>query len=207
MIYFLVTTCIYNDCPIRKERYLNSICKLKEVVQTLNLPSSKIIIIENNGKRPTYLDNLDCEVYYTNNNSLPIKNIGHKELMDVLDCIEHYGIQMDDFIVKMTGRYIFDDDSEFLKSLTRVDRYDCIIRYGPYFDEKQSNGIIIPFDCITGLIGMRCRYIRQIEKPTEKEWIEWKWGKASSLIPETRICKLTTLGIYICPQNFNYFLV
>ena len=207
MIYFLVTTCIYNNCPIREERYINSILKLKEVVQTINIPSYKIIIIENNGQRPTYLDDLGCDIYYTNNNSLPVKNIGYKELQDVLDCIQHYAIQDDDFVVKMTGRYTFDDDSEFLKSLTKVNDYDCIIRYGPYFDETQSNGIVIPFDCITGLIGMRCRFVKQIEKPNDKEWIEWKWGKASSLIPEARICALKTLGIYICPQNFQYFLV
>jgi len=209
MIYFLVTTSLYNDCPIRKERYLNSIHTLKEAVRVANIQNYKIIIIENNGARPTYLDDLGCDVYYTNNNSLPVKNIGYKELQDVLDCIQHYGIQDDDFIVKMTGRYTFDDDSEFLNSLTKINTtgYDCIIRYGPYFDERQSNGIVIPHDCITGLIGMRCRYVKQIEKPNDKEWVEWKWGKASSLIPAARVCALKTLGIYICPQNFQYFLV
>jgi len=205
MIYFLVTTSIYNDCLVRKERYLNALRILKEIIETKCIQPSKIIIIENNGKRPTYFDDQGCEVYYTNNNSLPVKNIGHKELSDVLDCLKHYNIQDDDFVVKITGRYIIDEDSEFIKALMEIDTkgYDCIVRYGPFF--KPVNFKVA--DCITGLIGMRCRFMKQIEKPTDEEWVEWKWGRATYLIDDSKIYVPKMLGVYICPENKHYFMV
>ena len=73
MIYFIVTTCLYNDCKIREQQYTNGINKLKELVQDLNIENYKIIIVENNGLRNTFLNNFGCDVHYTNNNFLSIK--------------------------------------------------------------------------------------------------------------------------------------
>ena len=42
-------------------------------------------------------------------------------------------------------------------------------------------------DCVTGLIGMSCLYIKQIEKPNETECVEWKWGKVTNLIDDKKI--------------------
>ena len=61
---------------------------------------------------------LDCEVYYTENNFMLTGNIGIIELQDILDCIDKYNINDTDFIVKMTGRYILDDNSEFINVIT-----------------------------------------------------------------------------------------
>jgi hypothetical protein len=100
MIYFLVTTCVFNDCLIRKEEYINGINKLKKIIQDLNFENYKIIIVENNGKRDTFLNMLDCEVYYTENNFIPTNNKGIKELQDILDCIDKYNINDTDLLLK-----------------------------------------------------------------------------------------------------------
>ena len=53
MIYFIITTSIYNNCSIRKNQYIKGINKLKNVIQHLNIKNYKIIIVENNGIRDT----------------------------------------------------------------------------------------------------------------------------------------------------------
>ena len=112
MIYFIVTTCVYNDCNIRKTQYIDGITKLKEILTYLCFENYKIIIVENNGERSTFLNTLGCEVYYTENNFMPTNNKGIKELQDILDCIGKYNINDNDFIVKMTGRYFLDENSK-----------------------------------------------------------------------------------------------
>lgn len=205
MIYFLITTSLSICDSVRKEQYEQGIYTLKRVIQELDINNYKIIIIENNGRRQTYLDTFQSEVFYTNNNYLPTNNRGYKELQDIFDCIAHYGIKDDDFIVKMTGRYILQSDSPFMNSLKNLDKtgYQCIITYGPY--SKPVNYKMT--DCITGLIGMQCIYVKQIVKPRENECVEWKWGEATYLINDSRICILDKLGIDICPGSNTYFSV
>lgn len=205
MIYFIVTTSIYNDCLIRQSEYINGINKLKKIIQDLQIINYKIIIVENNGKRNTFLDTLDCEVYYTENNFLEITNKGYKELQDILDCIYKYNINDTDFIVKLTGRYILNDNSEFMNIIKDIHNthYDCIIKYGPYFNPVNYK----TSDCITGLIGMSCYYIKLIEKPNENEPIEWKWAKVTDLIDDKKICLVNKLNVNICPGSHDYFEV
>ena len=205
MLYFIVTTSLFNECPIRKEQYINGISKLKKIIQNLNILNYKIIIVENNGKRYTFLNMLQCEVYYTENNFLQTGNKGIKELQDILDCIDKYNINDTDFIIKMTGRYILIDNSEFMNIIKNIHNtnYDCVIKYGPYFEPVNYK----MDDCITGLIGMSCLYVKQIKKPNETECIEWKWGKVTNLIDYNKIYLVNKLGINICPGSNNYFEV
>lgn len=148
---------------------------------------------------------LDCEVYYTENNFLQTKNKGLKELQDILDCIDKYNINDTDFIVKMTGRYILDDNSEFMNVIKNIQNknYECVIKYGPYFKPVNYKTA----DCITGLIGMYCLYVKQIETPNENECVEWKWGKVTNLIDDNKIYLVNKLGINICPSSNDYFKV
>jgi hypothetical protein len=209
MIYFLVTTCLYNDCLIRKNQYINGITKLKKVIKDLSIENYKIIIIENNGLRPTFLDsfieNNKCMVYYTNNNiRIHSGNKGIKELKDLHDCIKEYNIQDDDFIVKLTGRYVLHDNSEFMRVVKNLpnEPYYCIIRYGNYT-------VPLPYkvkDSITGLIGMTCYYVKQIPyPPNEYVSVEWKWAETSYLIDDFYIYSVNTLGIDICPASNTYY--
>ena len=205
MIYFIVTTCIYNNCSIRKNQYIKGINKLKNVIQDLNFENCKIIIVENNGIRDTFLNMLDCEVYYTENNFIQTSNKGIKELQDILDCIDKYNINDTDFIVKMTGRYILHDNSEFMNIIKNIHNtnYNCVIKYGSY--SKPVNYKMN--DCVTGLIGMSCLYVKQIKKPNEKECVEWKWGKVTNLINDKKIYIVNNLGINICPGSNKYFKI
>ena len=205
MIYFIVTTSMFNNCSIRKNQYIKGINKLKKIIQDLIFENYKIIIVENNGKRDTFLNMLGCEVYYTENNFMHTGNKGIKELQDILDCIDKYKINDTDFIVKITGRYILDDDSEFMNIIKNIHNtnYDCVIKYGSYL--KSVNYRMN--DCITGLIGMSCLYVKQIEKPNENECVEWKWGKVTNLIDDNKIYLVNNLGINICPDSNNYFKV
>jgi hypothetical protein len=210
MLYFIVTTSILNECETRKTQYINGITKLKQIITNLNIPDYKIIIVENNGHRHTYLDTLECDVLYTTNNWLH-ENKGGKELQDILNCIKYFNINDYDFIVKMTGRYILTDNSEFMNIIQNIHntKYECVIKYGPYFNYGPKMQLINSKidDCVTGLIGMSCMYIKQIEKPDLHECVEWKWGKVTQLIDDSNICILNKLGIHICPLSNTYFLV
>jgi hypothetical protein len=204
-IYFIATTSIYDETKLRKMQYINGISLLKQKINDLNIENYKIIIVENNSFRETILNSLDCEVFYTNNNFLRTNNRGYKELKDVHDCINYYNINDEDFIVKITGRYFLNDDSEFMNEIKNINNtnFDCIIKYGSY-----SNPVNYKMnDCITGLIGMKCCYVKQIKYPNESECIEWKWAEVTNLIDDSKICMVDKLGIYICPGSNNYFLV
>ena len=171
----------------------------------MDLPPYEIIIVENNGVRPTYLDTLGCNVHYTMNNYLPTYNIGIKELNDIFSCIEAYKIQESDFIVKMTGRYSIHEDSEFLKEVKALPdtQYDCILKYGSY-----ASPVEYPMkDCITGLIGMKCAYIKKIEMPRIYECVEWNWAAITFTMDKEKVHRVNKLGIDICPGTNTYFSV
>ena len=209
MIYFLVTTSLFNNNLTRKIQYTYGINKLKEVITLKNITNYKIIIIENNGKRETFLDNFNYEVFYTNNNSIKINSKGYKELKDIFDTIEYYQIQDDDFIVKITGRYILENNSKFMNIVKNLDvkHYDCIIRYGAFYGPALNYKAD---DCITGLIGMTCKYVKQIKYPKEDYAVEWDWADASLLIDNDKTYIIDQLGINIFPnyKDINdYFLV
>ena len=205
MLYFIVTTSLFIDSNIRQSQYINGINKLKQIIFNLKIKNYKIIIVENNNSKYTFLDTLNCTTFYTANNFLKTENKGYKELQDILDCIYKFNINETDFIVKMTGRYILDDDSEFMSIIKNINntKYDCVIKYGSYFNPVNYK----MNDCITGLIGMTCGYIKKIEKPNENECVEWKWGKVTYLIEDKNIFIVNKLGINICPNSKKYFTV
>jgi hypothetical protein len=189
MLYFILTACVMDDSPMREQQYFAAFTALQCYLVTNSFTDYRIIIVEGNGQRETYLDELGCDVLYTTNNSLPTQNKGYKELSDVLAVISTYKIQNDDFVVKMTGRYVVGGDSPFMAALKGG--FDCIIKYTAYLTPiNHRTG-----DCMSGLIGMRAKYIRQIELPTENEAAEWKWAKVTYLIDEARILNLPVLGI------------
>ena len=206
MKYFFVTTCLYlfPDYDIRKSQYTDGITRL--INYTKNIENSKIIIIENNGKRNTFLDDFGVDVFYTENNNMNTLNKGLKEIKDILECIHHYQISDTDFIVKMTGRYLIEENNIFINIIKNIDinKIHCVIKYGCYkspVDYKCDN-------CITGLIGMLVKYIKLIKIPGEKECVEWCWAKNANLINSDNIILIQgKIGIQICPASNSYFLV
>jgi hypothetical protein len=202
MIYLLITTSlIERNFEERKRRYLNGITTALRRFKDLNC---KIIIIENNGRRPTFLDTLGVDVFYTNNNQLQTPNNGNKELTDLQDCIRQYQIQDEDFIIKLSGRYIIQEQSEFMDALIEHrDTKAAIVQYGS-FNAIQYERIR---DCVTGLIGMQCRYMKQIQFAQPFGCIEWNWADAALSIPESNVHRLRSLGLAICPGIDDYRLI
>ena len=97
MIYLLITTSINNKVGVmnelhRKNRYADSIQQTLKLIEFDT--SIKPIIVENNGLRHTYLNQLNCEIYYTNNNNMNFIHKGVNELLDIKDIINHYKIKM-----------------------------------------------------------------------------------------------------------------
>lgn len=199
MIYFIITCClIEKDYEIRKEQYINGISTLLKLVKV----PCKFIIVENNGKRETFLDNFGIDVLYTTNNSIRTNNKGIKELKDIWDCIQYFNIQDDNFIVKITGRYILQENSEFINTLSN-NKWDCIIKYGNcQYTTKHK----VP-ECLTVLIGMKCEYVKKIKIPSEHENVERCWAIASFEIPDDKIIAMEKLGILVCPGANDYFLI
>ncbi len=228
MIYFLVTTSVnnyvfqkkfYKKCSdIRKEQYMKSIKKLLEL--TKQLKKKKIILIENGGIKNTFLNdfNPECETFYTNNGSnkaIYTSNKGRREMKDINDCIKKYNIKDNDFIVKITGRYFLDDNSEFIKQLHNLKDIDCIIKYGKLYKVNNSYKFeetnSIEDGSFTGLIGMRGKYVKTINYKDDGSdnwtWVEKKWADSSKNININKIVIPKTLGINVCPGSNTYFFM
>jgi len=203
VVYFIVTASVYKKGAIRKEQYKRGILSLIRSLSDTNI-AYKIIIVENNGERPTFLDDFGVDVLYTKNNFIQTNNKGVKELRDIHDCIEKHNIPDDSFVVKMTGRYILERDSPFITQIKfRSVLVDCIVRFGSYMSPNNTQSE----DCITGLIGMRCKFIKEIEYPVGNEVVEWKWAKKTYDIPLANVIAMDRLGIAICPGSNTYFSV
>ena len=174
MIYLIITTCITNRYGIlnheqRKDRYIYSITETLK-----HLPSTIIpIIVENNGKRETYLDNFYhneklIDVIYTTNNIYTFKNKAINELFDIKDVISQVGIKDVDIIIKLTGRYrvtspnFFNKiiENEEIKEIKEINKqinkkHDAFLKfYNVCTYEFNQN------DCILGLYAIRAQYIQ-----------------------------------------------
>ena len=215
-IWVIITTSLINipvkgkDYETRRTEYIAGIKKIIDQFQGYN-----IVIVENNsllskmfhiGPHITFLNKFNVPVLYTRNNQFINKNYGINELLDIFDCIKKFNIQDDDFIVKVTGRYLLNNPSEFVNQVKKLSEtnYDAIVRYGSYMHypppEKSQH-------CVTGLIGLRCKYVKQIQIPDENTFVEEKWGTVISTLDETKIKVLPILGIYIRPEIKTYYFL
>lgn len=215
-VWVIVTASLINqagkgrDYETRKTEYIRGIRKILQ-----HFKDYKIVIVENQSIRNkklsftanvTFLNSFGVPVLYTKTNEIDTKNYGLKELLDIRSCIKHFGIQDNDFIIKITGRYILIDSSNFVEEVKKLDntQYDAIIRYGKYFErpcEKTDN-------CVTGLIGLRCKYVNEIEIPDDDTFVEEKWAKKIMSLDDSKVRVLDQLGIYIRPcLQPDYILV
>jgi hypothetical protein len=161
MIYIIITTCINNkdgvkDDSHRKNRYFDSIKQILSFIE--NDSTIKPIIVENNGKRDTYLDDFNCDVFYTNNNQQRFRHKGKNELMDVKDVIEHYNIQDEDIIIKLSGRYKLQDPTFINLVKQNIDNYEAFIKF--------FNVCTLQYmfdDCVLGLFAIKSKYIKNFD--------------------------------------------
>jgi hypothetical protein len=194
MIYIIITTCILNKVGIhdfnhRKNRYIDCIQSLLKWIE--NDSSIKPIIVENNGQRPTYLDDLGCSVLYTNNNMIHYKNKGVNELMDIKEVIRQYNIQDDDMIIKLTGRYKITSMNLIDMIKKNIDKYDAFVKFYNVCTFKYMVD-----DCVLGLFAIKCKYLKEFAyqciKSPECEFAEYVRQKTS------RIMELNNLYLECC---------
>lgn len=157
-IYFIITTCINNkhgvkDYNHRKDRYINSITKLLEFIKDTDINP---IIVENNGKRKTYLDGLNCDVVYTENNSIDTPYKGIKQYLDIKDVIKQYNIDDDDTIMVITGRYRLMSKSFIDLVVKNHKSYDCFLKFFNVCTlEYMTN------DCAPGVYAIKSKYLKK----------------------------------------------
>ena len=160
MIYIIITTSIINKVGIqnnihRQNRYIESI---KQLLQLINNDSDiKPIIVENNGFRKTFLDDLNCEVCYTNNNINMYTHKGENELLDIKEVINRYNIKDDDIIVKLTGRYKL-LNSNFINLVKKGNDYDAFVKFFNVCTKKYMFD-----DCVLGLFAIKCKYLKDFK--------------------------------------------
>lgn len=161
MLYLIVTTSIIDKHANtsedhRKNRYMECIQHLIDLLEKDS--SVKIVVVENNGLRQTYLDDLKCDILYTNNNNYKFAHKGVNELSDIKDVIEHYDINDDDMIIKLTGRYKMIDMSFIQLVKDKSKEYDAFIKFFNVCELKYMYQ-----DCVLGLFAMKCKYIKDFE--------------------------------------------
>ena len=156
MIYLIITTSINNKVGVqhpehRKQTYLGCIR------HTLSLlpQGIKPIIVENNGQMSTYLDQLPCDVHYTDNNQYHCPHKGVNELLDIKSVIEKYAIKDDDVIIKLTGRYA-PLKNDIFRLVIDYPNYDAYIKFFNVCTLK-----FMEMDCVLGFYAVRAKYMKQ----------------------------------------------
>lgn len=216
MIYLIITTSInnryetntieINEKNNRKERYLYAI------KETLNVLPQEImpIIVENNGKRDTYLDNFyiavrgetPVKVLYTENNTQQFKSKGTNELLDIKEVIEKCNIQDNDIIIKLTGRYRALSPKFFKDVITNEHEYDAFVKFFGTCSLKFEL-----YDCILGCYAMRAKYIKlwnhySIDNYKSAEIAFAKYTRFSG----ARLKEIETLDVECCFAEDNRIL-
>ena len=158
MIYIIITTSINNKVGVqnnihRQNRYIESIQQLLQLIN--NDLDIKPIIVENNGLRKTYLNNLNCDICYTNNNNLSFSHKGENELLDIKEVINRYKIQDDDIIIKLTGRYKLLNLNFINLVKNNIRNYDAFVKFFNVCTKKYMFD-----DCVLGLFSVKCKYIK-----------------------------------------------
>lgn len=132
MIYLILTASLHTKRftvnSKREDEYISAINKTLSYLPGTIQP----IIVENNGTRSTCLDqfihhNKRVPVVYTDHNQLQFKSKGVNELLDLRRVIDQMGIQADDMIIKLTGRYSV-TSSAFFEEVIK-DRYDAFVKF------------------------------------------------------------------------------
>lgn len=199
MVTFIITASLELQPPLMDEvemTFLEDILQTRKLQYRTSLRNTlafaesiqaRVIVVENNGPRKTLFEEFQCEVLYTDTNQCAFTK-GTAEFLDILSCIHTFQIPDEEMIVKTTGRYLIDTGGAFCQALRSYepDKTDCILRYGSFInpekDEPQE-------DCLTGLIGMKCKYIKQIQHK-EGDCVEHNWARMSLRLDPTRVLSL-----------------
>lgn len=209
MIYLIITASINNKFGStvdsqRTQRYIDAISDTLR-----HLPESITpIIVENNGKRETFLDNFThcgkpVSVIYTNNNQFRAKSKGVNEFLDVKEVIEQVRIKFDDIIIKLTGRYKVLSPKFFEEIIENQASYDAFIKFFGTCSLKYEK-----YDCILGMYAIRAMFLKLFNPTTIDNYDSAEIGFARY----TRFCgaklkELENLDLECCFSEDGRILV
>jgi len=138
-IRVLYTAALIDDPKgVRKADYIRNLKKLKEY-------GCDVYVVESCQKGPTFLDQYCAHVCYTRSD-IPKGNKGLNEAISMLIGMKHFQFDPEDMILKVTGRYVMNDD-QFVSLVRRNVNADIIAR------------IWNKSDAFTGYFGMRCNHL------------------------------------------------
>jgi hypothetical protein len=161
MIYIIITTSINNKVGVqnkihRQNTYIECINHLLELINNdLNI---KQIIVENNGLRQTFLDDLKCDICYTDNNFIDYNHKGGNELLDIKEVINKYNIKDDDTIIKLTGRYKLLNLNFINLVKNTINDNDAFVKFFNVCTKKYMFD-----DCVLGLFAIKCKYLKEFK--------------------------------------------
>ena len=198
MIYIIITTSINNKDGLknqkhRKNRYIECIKHLLELIT--NIDNVYPIIVENNGKRKTFLDNLNCDVLYTDNNKYNFKHKGGNELLDIKTVIKTYNINNNDTIIKLTGRYKI-LNLDFINLV--INNCDKIKAFVKFFNVCTKQYHYKKDDCVLGLIALKCKYFKRFNYKYEKSPEVEIATYIRNNIDNSKIQSVTNLSLECC---------
>lgn len=212
-LWVIVSTSIYSleghDYEVRKQQYIKGISSIVSSFPK----TTKIIIVENNGQQATYLDDFvsdNTTVYYTSTNRLT-DNVdkSFKEKTDISLVIKEFNIPNDDFIVKVTGRYVIQQHSPFVDAVKNITpEIQALLRYGSYAQQRHNEAPDMN-DSNTGLVGLRCHLWKEVIDMIQITTvsIEHVVPKVVNKLPPSSVVSLNHLGISVSPGGGADFYV
>lgn len=182
----------------RKQEYIQAIEKIKQF-------GFMPYIVESCKNGPTFLDALSDKVWYAKTNDFRLQNKGVNEAKSLLNFFEHNEFSDDDIIVKVTGRYMFIDDS-FLRYIESHIEYDAFV--------KDVGKRLIKGDIFSGCFAMKHKYfiefLRQLDlqkMEEEMSCVEWELADYVALRKEMKTCFMERLGVayhFSCYNQDSY---
>jgi hypothetical protein len=172
----------------RQKLYLDSIKKTLSL-----LPEGiKPIIVENNGKRATFLDSFNVDVHYTTNNQEMFQHKGINELNDIKSVIEAYGIKDEDTIIKITGRYSPLNDVFFKFVKANCDVYDAFVKF-----YNVASMLFMDDDCVLGMFAAKSKLLKAFEYDNSSRSPEVQFAQYINGI-EGEVCDVGILYLHCC---------
>jgi hypothetical protein len=196
MLYIIVTCCIHNTVGVmnttsREERYIECITALLDLVQGDD--RVKVILVENNGERKTFLDSFGCDVVYTTTNKQNLKK-GVKELLDIQSVIDRYAMHDDDMIIKLTGRYKLLNRTFIDTVLSSMNTKSALLKFYNVCTQTFE-----PHDCVLGLYAIRCKYLKRFKYTGQGSYeSEFAIYVKHAILAKERIQEVDTLSLECC---------
>jgi hypothetical protein len=125
----------------------------------------QIYVVHSGGDTPlSFFEEYSDHVIHTNTNDLRLRNKGVNEAISVLKALQSFDFDDEDILVKLTGRYLLEDDY-FLKYIENHPECDAFARYLTPCDPPKIK-------IVAGCFAMRGKYFKQCFRGFDFEKME-----------------------------------